>query len=214
MLPLSAAKGPRQRAFVRNHSVRNEHSRTSPGGDMRNGPGHALVTGYVVLLLSLGAWGNVIEDENAKSGTPDWPITQWSVDEYGRSEAIEGYCSELSYEAGDTLTVYVSTNPAFGATCVYTRPHARGRPRYGCSVRSAREPDSRQRCSGGVYPVVPGTSRCWSDDESGKTDRPVTSVAVQMPQRCPVRADLYACPWAVGFSRASRWISSSRRVPA
>ncbi len=71
----------------------------------------------VVAVSAATTGANVITDENAKPGTPGWPLTKWSVDAYGRSAAIEGYCSELSYAAGDTLKAFVSTNPASPYTC-------------------------------------------------------------------------------------------------
>ena len=54
-----------------------------------------------------------IELENRKPGTRDWQLTRVWVDrgEY-RSARIEGYCSHQSIEAGDTLSIFVSTEPA------------------------------------------------------------------------------------------------------
>ena len=54
-----------------------------------------------------------IELENRKPGTRDWQLTRVWVDrgKY-RSARIEGYCSHQSIEAGDTLSIFVSTEPA------------------------------------------------------------------------------------------------------
>ena len=59
---------------------------------------------------------NPIQIENAKPGTRDWMLTKVDVVmnepvELWRSPRIEGYCSETSVAAGDTLKVMVSTNP-------------------------------------------------------------------------------------------------------
>ena len=54
-----------------------------------------------------------IELENRKPGTRDWQLTRVWVDrgKY-RSARIEGYCSHQSIEAGDTLSIFVGTEPA------------------------------------------------------------------------------------------------------
>jgi hypothetical protein len=52
--------------------------------------------------------------ENQKPGTRDWLLQNTRIDpktKY-RSPAIEGYCSRASIRAGDTLEIFVSTNPA------------------------------------------------------------------------------------------------------
>lgn len=57
---------------------------------------------------------DVIRKENAKPGTRDWMLTKTSVGtakDWFRSRTIEGYCSETSVRAGDTLKVMVSANP-------------------------------------------------------------------------------------------------------
>ena len=59
---------------------------------------------------------NLIQLENAKPGTRDWMLSKTEVImnepvELWRSPRIEGYCSETSVSAGDTLKVMVSTNP-------------------------------------------------------------------------------------------------------
>ena len=65
---------------------------------------------------------NAIEIENLKPGTKDWMLTNSQVDTCRitepyeeiflcRSKPIEGYCSATSVKAGETLKVYVSTDP-------------------------------------------------------------------------------------------------------
>lgn len=59
---------------------------------------------------------NPIRKENAKPGTRDWMLTKTDITndepvELWRSPRIEGYCSETSVRAGDTLKIMVSTNP-------------------------------------------------------------------------------------------------------
>jgi hypothetical protein len=86
----------------------------------------------VSLGLAVGAYGapkesapsprsnspgrDLIRRENAKPGTRDWMLTKTDIDDIEpvklwRSPRIEGYCSETSVSAGDTLKVMVSTNP-------------------------------------------------------------------------------------------------------
>ena len=59
---------------------------------------------------------DVIRKENAKPGTRDWMLTKTDIEDnepvtLWRSPGIEGYCSETSVRAGDTIKVMVSTNP-------------------------------------------------------------------------------------------------------
>ena len=59
---------------------------------------------------------NRIQLENAERGTRDWLLTKTDINdiepvELWRSPRIEGYCSETSVSAGDTIKVMVSTNP-------------------------------------------------------------------------------------------------------
>ncbi len=56
---------------------------------------------------------NPIRQENAKPGTRDWMLTNTRIDKetWWRCPWIEGYCSEMSVSAGETLKVMVSTNP-------------------------------------------------------------------------------------------------------
>jgi N,N-dimethylformamidase beta subunit-like, C-terminal len=57
---------------------------------------------------------DIIRTENEKEGTLDWQLTYTRVDpktQY-RSRMIEGYVSRQSVKAGDSLDVFVSTDPA------------------------------------------------------------------------------------------------------
>ena len=54
-----------------------------------------------------------IPAENAKPGADDWQLTRVRVDADGfRSPWIEGYCSQQSVAAGDSIDVMVSCDPA------------------------------------------------------------------------------------------------------
>src|SRR5262249_43528207 len=70
---------------------------------------------------------NTIVTENQKAGTTDWILTKvhadtcrllqpYKADLFCRQQDIEGYCSHTSIKAGETLSVYVSTNPASSFT--------------------------------------------------------------------------------------------------
>ena len=60
-----------------------------------------------------GGRETAIELENRKPGTRDWQLTRVWVDRGSyRSAHIEGYCSHQSIEAGETLSIFVSTEPA------------------------------------------------------------------------------------------------------
>jgi len=56
---------------------------------------------------------NLIQLENAKPGTRDWLLTRTRVnpESLWRCRWIEGYCSQMSVQAGETLKIMVSTNP-------------------------------------------------------------------------------------------------------
>lgn len=56
---------------------------------------------------------NPVQRENAKPGDHDWQLTRVRVNagDY-RTSLIEGYCSHQSIAAGETLKVFVSTDPA------------------------------------------------------------------------------------------------------
>src|SRR6185369_7897544 len=57
---------------------------------------------------------NPIEKENKRSGTNEWMLTNARIDPKTKYRCpwIEGYCSRTSVQAGDSLHVFVSTNPA------------------------------------------------------------------------------------------------------
>ena len=54
-----------------------------------------------------------IREENAKPGSDDWQLTRVRLDKSDgmRSPAIEGYCSKQSAKVGETLDIFVSTDP-------------------------------------------------------------------------------------------------------
>src|SRR5436190_305891 len=57
---------------------------------------------------------DLIRRENEKPGTRDWLLIKTRIDPKTKYRCpwIEGYCSRTSVRAGDTLSVFVSTNPA------------------------------------------------------------------------------------------------------
>ena len=57
---------------------------------------------------------NALAVENKKSGTTDWQLTYTRIDPptKWRCPWIEGYVSKASIKAGETLELFVSTNPA------------------------------------------------------------------------------------------------------
>ena len=71
---------------------------------------------------------NSIQIENAKPGTRDWMLTKTDITanepvELWRSPRIEGYCSETSVSAGETLKVCRRLK----VTCCPVKPKARTR---------------------------------------------------------------------------------------
>src|ERR1051326_1843528 len=72
------------------------------------------------LAAPLGAWqsqkadAGLIQRENRRAGALDWQLTNVRLEKPGgfRAPDIEGYCSRQSIEAGDTLNVMVSAQPA------------------------------------------------------------------------------------------------------
>jgi hypothetical protein len=78
---------------------------------------HFLV--FAIALVAAGDAGtpaaasNPIVAENAKPGADDWQLTRVRLDSRDgtRSPWIEGYCSKQSVAAGETLDIFVSTNP-------------------------------------------------------------------------------------------------------
>lgn len=65
-----------------------------------------------------GAQDNVITRENAREGARDWQLTYTRIDPKTRFRCpwIEGYASAASVQAGDTIDLMVSTNPAAAFT--------------------------------------------------------------------------------------------------
>lgn len=65
---------------------------------------------------------NLIVEENKKEGTTSWIINvpekhcEYPDHQYCRRPQIEGFCSKTSYFAGDTLNIFVSTEPASSYT--------------------------------------------------------------------------------------------------
>ncbi len=62
---------------------------------------------------------NIITRENSRQGTENWMLTKVKRNEnepsdegWHRRKGIEGYVSHMSIKAGDTLNIYVSTDPA------------------------------------------------------------------------------------------------------
>src|SRR5262249_27829346 len=72
------------------------------------------------LLLAAAAPGqdNPVVRENRRPGTTTWLLSNhadvrpYTENGWRREKAIEGYCSHASIRAGETLTVYVSADPA------------------------------------------------------------------------------------------------------
>src|SRR5215204_6304093 len=67
--------------------------------------------------LSLAAesrQADLIRKENAKPGTRDWMLAKTRIDPATKYRCpwVEGYCSHASAKAGDTIQLFVSTNPA------------------------------------------------------------------------------------------------------
>jgi hypothetical protein len=62
--------------------------------------------------------GNVIVRENKKDGTTAWLINvpekrcEYPDHQWCRRSEVEAFCSKASYFAGDTLNIFVSTDPA------------------------------------------------------------------------------------------------------
>jgi len=65
-----------------------------------------------------GAAANPIVEENSRPGTRDWQLTYIRTDrnQPRRSKLIEGYCSQQSVSAGETLQIFLSADPAAKCT--------------------------------------------------------------------------------------------------
>lgn len=79
-------------------------------------------TGLTVGLSALGgcvlprrtdARRSLVAQENEKPGTTDWMLSQTRVDPQTKYRCpwVEGYCSRTSVSAGESLGIFVSTNP-------------------------------------------------------------------------------------------------------
>ncbi|MFO0909870.1 MAG: DUF6605 domain-containing protein [Isosphaeraceae bacterium] len=56
---------------------------------------------------------NLLREENRNPGSTDWQLTRVRADKDGyRSTWIEGYCSRQSVKAGESIDIFVSTDPA------------------------------------------------------------------------------------------------------
>ena len=88
---------------------------------------YVVVALTVLFAVGIAPGENVIQTENARPGTMDWILTKIKKgpkaplyapeDEpyelgWHRRKQVEGYCSHTSIRAGETLKVYVSTEPA------------------------------------------------------------------------------------------------------
>lgn len=85
---------------------------------------------------------NPIVAENQKEGTTSWLIQvpekhcEYPDHQYCRRPQIEGYCSRASYLSGDTLSIFVSTDPASSYTLdIYRMGYYQGKG--GRHVKSA-----------------------------------------------------------------------------
>src|SRR5688572_21054410 len=82
-----------------------------------------LLNCFLFLCCKVATAQSAIVKENSKAGTTDWILTKVRADTchlekpykaayFCRQQDIEGYCSHTSIKAGETLHVFVSTNPA------------------------------------------------------------------------------------------------------
>src|SRR5947208_1189626 len=74
--------------------------------------GRALDAGAAV-SPGTGRNPDLIRVENQKKGDADWMLTNTRVDPKSRYRCpwIEGYCSRTSVRAGESIDLFVSTNP-------------------------------------------------------------------------------------------------------
>ena len=75
------------------------------------GLGVAALSGCSIPVFS--GRGDLIRRENERPGTSDWILKNTRIDPKTRYRCpwIEGYCSRTSVRAGETLDIFVSTNP-------------------------------------------------------------------------------------------------------
>ena len=79
----------------------------------------AVASAFLIFAAVLSAQSKVIVEENAKPGTTDWILTKVIRGEdepyskgWHRRKLVEGFVSHTSLSAGDSLKVFVSTEPA------------------------------------------------------------------------------------------------------
>ncbi len=75
----------------------------------------ALISASACEWAAAGDKLNSIQVENRKPGSADWQLTRVKLDKgmtSFRTSLIEGYCSHQSVQAGDSLKIMVSTQPA------------------------------------------------------------------------------------------------------
>lgn len=95
---------------------------TDPNASRRNfllgtaGSAFALNSSFATaeqsIASSIGKSSRIV-DENNKPGTTDWQLTRVRVNAgMYRTSLIEGYCSHQSIASGETLRIFVSTDPA------------------------------------------------------------------------------------------------------
>src|SRR5687768_11821583 len=71
-----------------------------------------LAGGVTLAAGSGGARRDRVRRENARAGAADWQLTRVRINEgKWRTSRVEGYCSQQSYRAGETLRICVSTDP-------------------------------------------------------------------------------------------------------
>jgi hypothetical protein len=84
---------------------------------------HLLIIGALLSMVAASSTTfsqeNVIVRENRKEGTTNWLLFNYDQviapgrdDLWKREKGVEGYCSHASIKAGETLKVFVSTEPA------------------------------------------------------------------------------------------------------
>jgi hypothetical protein len=71
------------------------------------------ITGCATSSVSTPRDPDAVRRENAKPGTRDWMLANTRIDPTTKYRCpwVEGYCSHTSIRAGETLSVFISTNP-------------------------------------------------------------------------------------------------------
>jgi hypothetical protein len=82
------------------------------GGALSSCCAQSVATNAATITTQATTESNPIQRENRHSGARDWQLTRVRLDSGGfRSPWIEGYCSRQSVQAGETIDIFVSTNP-------------------------------------------------------------------------------------------------------